>query len=212
MTQLRPHLRPHLRHAGQPFAAQQAALFEIIRAAPHLMALLEGLRAMDLPDGWLVSGAIYNTVWNALTDRPLTYGIKDADIFYFDPDTSWEAEDRQIRRAAGLFPPSPPSPPVELRNQARVHLWYEDHFGQPYAPLTSTFEGIDRFACKTHAVALRLGPGDALELYAPYGLDDIFGFRLTPNPVTDNRATHEAKAARQSALWPELRALPWPEG
>lgn len=197
----------HLRYAGLDDGSQRSVLIDLVKSAPHLMAILETAREMDLPDWWLVSGAIYNTVWNALTGRPALHGIKDADIFYFDPDTSWEAEDRQIRRAAGRFPARPP---VELRNQARVHLWYEDHFGQPYPPLTRSQDGIDRFACRTHAVGLRLDRDDTLSLYAPFGLDDIFAFRLTPNPVLDNRATHEAKAMRQVGFWPELTVVPWP--
>lgn len=198
----------HLRHAGQPFEVQRAALFEIVRGAPHLLEVLEAARTLDLPDWWLVSGAIYNTVWNVLTGREPLYGIKDADLFYFDPDTSWEAEDRAIQRARAFFQHRPP---VEIRNQARVHIWYEERFGQPYQPLTRSTEGIDNFAVRTHAVGLRLGGDDRLQLYAPFGLDDIFAFRLVPNPVRDNRATHEAKAARQIALWPELSVVPWPE-
>jgi hypothetical protein len=198
----------HLRHAGKSDTEQRVALLDIVRDAPHLMATLEAARDMVLPDWWLVSGAIYNTVWNALTGRDPLHGIKDADIFYFDPDTSWEAEDRHIRRAEGRFPTNPP---VEIRNQARVHLWYEDHFGQPYAPLSTAAEGIDRFACTTHAVGVRLEGDDHLSLYAPYGLDEIFAFRHVPNTLLNNRATHEAKAKRQMKLWPELAFVPWPE-
>ncbi len=198
----------HLRHAGKSDDDQRAALIGIVRGTPFLMDILNAARAFDLPDWWLVSGAIYNAVWNSLTGRAPMHGIKDADLFYFDPDTSWEAEDHHIRRAEGRFAPEPP---VEIRNQARVHLWYEDHFGQPYPPLARTTDGIDNFACKTHAVGLRLERDDSLSLYAPYGLDDIFAFRLAPNTRLDNRATHEAKAARQMKLWPELGFVPWPE-
>lgn len=197
----------HLAYAGAPPEAQRETFLELMRASPVVMPILEAARALALPDWWLVSGVLYNSVWNALTGRDPLHGIKDADLFYFDPDLSWEAEDRQIRRAEGCFPAAPP---VEIRNQARVHLWYERHFGQPYAPLARSIEGIDRFACKTHAVGLQLDDDGTLHLYAPYGLDDIFAFRLTPNPLLDNRATHEAKAARQVQLWPELEVLPWP--
>ena len=95
-----------------------------------------------------------------------------------------------------------------MRNQARVHLWYPTHFGLPYPALPNSSAAIDRFASRTHCVGLRLT--DRLELYAPYGLDDIFSFRLTPNPVLDNRATHAAKAIRQKSLWPELTVIDWP--
>ena len=60
------------------------------------MGWLHALRDMDLPDGWIVSGAIYNQVWNHLSERPLLHGIKDIDLFYFDPDTSHEAEDLSL--------------------------------------------------------------------------------------------------------------------
>lgn len=201
-------MKDHLRYAGLPHAEQVAALFDIVSRSALLSDVLLRLRGLDLPDSWLVSGAIYNTVWNELTGRPPLTGIKDVDVFYFDDtDLSYEAEDVLIRRAGTVFADLPL--PVEIRNQARVHLWYEDHFGRPYAPLCSSREGIDRFASRTHAVGVRLGASDAIELYAPYGLDDLFSFRMVPNRVMDNRMTHEAKSARAKAIWPELTIEPW---
>jgi len=197
----------HLRLSGRPAAEQAAALIAIVTESPVLMTVLERASALSLPDWWLVSGAIYNQVWNHLTGRPEMYGVKDIDLFYFDPDTSYAAEDRQIRRAAAALPMQPP---VELRNQARVHLWYPQRFGQAYPTLTRSAEAIDLFASRTHCVGLRLTGAGQFDLYAPYGLDDIFAFRLTPNTRLDNRATHAAKAARQVALWPELTVVPWP--
>ena len=198
----------HLRYAQVSPADQRAALEQIVRASPRLMAAFRTARDLDLPDWWLVSGALYNQVWNALTGRPELYGVKDIDLFYFDPDTSWEAEDRVIRAGAGLFAADPP---VEIRNQARVHLWYEQHFGQPCAPYANAREPIAAFACLTHAVGMRLTAEDRFEVEAPYGLGHIFGFRVVPNPARPNRQTHEAKAARQAVLWPELTVEPWPE-
>src|ERR1035438_416647 len=52
--------------------------------------------ASALPDSWIVSGCLVQTVWNVLTGRVVDYGINDYDIFYFDPDTSWAAEDAVI--------------------------------------------------------------------------------------------------------------------
>jgi hypothetical protein len=55
-------------------------------------------------------------------------GLPDRDLFYFDPsDLSWEAEDALVRGAADLFSDLPS--PVQLRNQARVHLWFEPLWG-----------------------------------------------------------------------------------
>ena len=197
----------HLIHANNSPSVQRTALFDIVAASPSLMAAFRCARDLNLPDWWIVSGAIYNQVWNHLTNRPDMYGVNDIDLFYFDPDTSYAAEDAVIKSAMQSFAPKPP---VEIRNEARVHLWYEQHFGQPFAPLKNCRQAVDNFASRTHSVALRLNADDTFALYAPYGLNDIFSFRITPNSMRPNRATHEAKAARQKKLWPELDIIPWP--
>jgi hypothetical protein len=198
----------HLRHAGTGDAAQRAALEAIVRGNALLMDVLHKLRQAGLPDALVGSGAVYNAVWNALTGRPPLTGIKDVDVVYFDEtDLSWEAEDAVIRRMTALFADSPV--PVEVRNQARVHLWFPQKFGTPYPRLTCSEDMLRCFASKTHAVAVRLEPDDTLYIAAPFGLDDMFAFRITPNHVLDNAATHIGKAERARAIWPELTVVPW---
>ena len=197
----------HLIHANKSPATQRAALLDIVAASPILMAAFRTARDLNLPDWWIVSGAIYNQVWNHMTGRPDMYGVNDIDLFYFDPDTSYEAEDEVIQRAIRLFAPNPP---VEIRNEARVHLWYEQHFGQPFAPLKNCRQAVDNFASRSHSVALHLNADDTFKLYAPFGLNDIFSFRITPNPTRPNCATYDAKSKRQKKLWPELDIIPWP--
>ncbi|MCI4661855.1 MAG: nucleotidyltransferase family protein [Neomegalonema sp.] len=195
--------------SGDPLPEEglQARLIEIIESAPLLTDLLERSRNLNLPAWRLVSGAIYNTVWNRLTGREDNHGINDLDIAYYDPDLSWEAEDRVIRAAAPIFADLPF--PVEIRNQARVHLWYEARFGRPYAPLASVEEGIDRYAAKTHAVGVRLLESGALDIFTPYGLEPIFAMRMVPNHLLDNRETYERKAKRALECWPELTVESW---
>ena len=198
----------HLRFAGLSDREQRAALEQIIRGTPVLMDVLERLHRLGLPDSWLSSGAIYNTVWNHLTGRPALTGIKDFDVIYFDAnDLGYEAEDAVIARAAKAFSGIPV--PIEVRNQARVHLWYPDHFGNAYPQLTHATQSLDYYASQTHAVAARLDDRGKIEIVAPYGLDLMFSFRLVPNHVLDNRETHERKGVRIKAVWPEVAVEPW---
>jgi len=198
----------HLRYAGIGDAEQRAALTSIVRDNALLMDVLEKLRQSGLRDALVGSGAIYNSVWNVLTGRPPLSGIKDVDVVYFDDrDLSWEAEDAVIRRMEALFANSPV--PVEIRNQARVHLWFPKKFGVPYPRLTCSEDMLLNFASKTHAVAVRLEEGDALHIAAPFGLDDMFSFRITPNHRLENSATHATKAERAQGIWPELTVVPW---
>lgn len=198
----------HLRFSGAAPADQLNVLQRIIESDSMLPDILRRMEELGLPDCWLGSGAIYNTVWNVLTGRPAHQGIKDIDVVYFDAsDLSYEAEDAIIRRAAAHFADCPI--PVELRNQARVHLWFPEKFGIAYPRLERSTDMLLYFSTKTHAVAAQLD-GGVLRICAPFGLDDLFSFRLTPNPTLPNRATHEAKAQRAMAQWPELTMVPWP--
>ena len=196
----------HLRLAGKSFDEQRDALEAMIRAEPVLMAVLEGIR--DLPDGLLVAGALYNLVWNRLTGRPALNCVSDIDVFYFDAsDLSYEAEDTVIVRLAEHFAHLPL--PVQVRNQARVHLWFEQKFGAPFSPLSSSAEMLGRYASKTHAVAARLQDDGSIRIIAPFGLDPIFSFRIEPNYVLPNRPAHDKKAARAKSVWPALTVIPW---
>ncbi|MBZ9816104.1 nucleotidyltransferase family protein [Mesorhizobium sp. CA7] len=198
----------HLRYSGLPFEEQRAAFLAIIAADPLLDETLARVRQLALPDWLVVSGALYNSVWNHLTGKPPGYGIKDVDLFYFDDaDLSYEAEDAVIRRAAEHF--AGMALPVEVRNQARVHLWYPVKFGQECPRYASASESVSYFASKTHAVGVRYDADGALELVAPFGLDDLFSFRITPNRVLDNQRTHEAKGRRAQEYWPEIEVVPW---
>lgn len=184
---------------------------DIIGADPLIACAIHAAAELDLPNWRIVSGALYQSVWNHLTGRPSGYGLKDIDLFYFDDsDLSYAAEDRVIKSAESRF--SALAVPLEIRNQARVHLWYENHFGHPCKPISSCEESIGRFASRTHAVGVWLAAGAGLQLVAPYGVGAIFEMRIVPNPATDNRATHEEKARRHKQLWPEIRIEPWPCG
>lgn len=195
----------HLKLSGRPYEAQREALVAMVRDEPVLMEVLAGID--DLPEGLLVAGALYNLVWNRLTGRAPLHGVADIDVFYFDPyDTSYEAEDRVIRRLEARFGHLPL--PVQVRNQARVHLWFEAKFGAPFTPLSSAAQMLERYAAKTHSVAVRLVDGE-IDVIAPFGLDDIFSFRVVPNHALANQPGYEKKAARVKGTWPEVTVLPW---
>ncbi len=158
-----------------------------------------------LPDAWLVSGCLVQTVWNVLTGRAVGYGINDYDVFYFDADTSWDAEDAVIRKVAARLDHLGAA--VETRNQARVHLWYAEKHGLPYPPLACSTDGIDRFITANTMVGIRC-IGDGYDVYAPNGFDDISRMIVRPNPGTNFSAkNYLAKAERWKRLWPEMTVL-----
>ena len=170
--------------------------------------ILAQLPVLGLSDAWLVSGALFQTAWNRLINRPLDYGIRDYDIFYFDADTSYEAEDNVMAGANAAF--ASLNRTVEVRNQARVHLWYEEKFGMPYPPPERATDGIDRFLMHNAQVGIR-PRGGSYDVYAPRGFADIEAMIVRPNLTQNFRADrYYEKAARWKALWPEITILKAP--
>ncbi len=184
-------------------AAQTERLTSILRATPSLMRVLDTTRTLELSDWLVFSGAIYQPVLNHLTGRAPDYGIKDYDLAYFDgADLSSEAEDVVIHRVRAAFD-EPLRCMIQVRNQARVHLWFEGKFGEPYTPLSSTAQALERFASPLFAVGVRLESDGRLHLEAPFGLADLFALHLRPNP--QRRITGFARiAAGVTQRWPEL--------
>lgn len=170
---------------------------------PHNAAILERLPLLELLDAWLVAGCLFQTVWNLRSGHAPEAHIKDYDLFYFDAgDLSAEGEAAVQARAAALFADLPIT--VEAKNQARVHLWYEEWFGYPYTALASARDGIGRFLVPCTCVGLQPGTGGPL-LHAPYGLEELYAGILRPNPACPHLPLFEAKALSYQQRWPWLR-------
>lgn len=141
-----------------------------------------------------MAGCLFQTVWNLRAGRAAEDQIKDYDIFYFDDsDLSAAAEASVQRRVDGIVGPLGVS--IEVKNQALVHLWYEEHFGCGYPQLASATEGIDRFLIPSICVGVRRAR-NSLELYTPNGLAILYTGILTPKEGL-NKADSNARRVHQ---------------
>ena len=162
---------------------------------------------IDLPDSWLVAGCVAQTIWNLRCNQPAELGIKDVDLIYFDAqDLTAETESAHEKRLRDLFRALPLK--LDVKNEARVHLWYKDRFGHPIEPYSSSADAIESFPTTATSVGVRRVFGQ-FECCAPFGLDDLFGLVVRPNKRQITRAIYEAKIARWRSIWPDLIYLPW---
>ena len=165
--------------------------------------LLEGLPELDLPDAWLVGGCLFQAVWNLRAGQLPEAGVRDYDIFYFDPtDLSEVAENAINQRARRAF--GDLGIEIEVKNQARVHTWYPRYFGRPCPPLQSACEGVDRFLVGSTSVGMQQARGQTT-VYAPYGLADLYAGLLRANPRVDHGSLYQQKARDYQARWTWLR-------
>lgn len=176
---------------------QEKFLTDVLRNSNNAQ-IIERWDALHLKDGWLVAGCLFQTVWNVLAGQPPESKIKDYDFFYFDPSDLSEAGENAVQRHVAVVL-ADLGITVEVVNQARVHCWYEKHFGYPYAPLGSAREGINRFLIP--ATCVGINPD---EVHAPNGLHLLYEGILTMNPLTPHTSLFAKKAASYRQRWPWL--------
>jgi hypothetical protein len=174
-------------------------LIEIAMTNPANAEIARRLPALGLDQCMLTAGCLFQAVWNHQAGHNVASGIKDYDVFYFDEDLSWEAENQVIDTARALFGDLGVN--IEFKNQARVHLWYGQRFGSAYPRLESAKDGVDRYLVSGTCVGLDVVTG---EVYAPYGLSDIEHGLLRINPVNRQPDLFYQKARSYQERWPWL--------
>jgi uncharacterized protein len=177
---------------------------------PSIKFIFDQAKELNMPNWYLGAGGVAQTVWNVLHRFDPENGIKDYDLVYFnDSDLSYEAEDAFIKKGEEIFKDI--SVPVEIRNQARVHLWYEKHFGAPPVPLKpyrSVEEAIDQWPTTATAMGIRKEE-ESIKVYAPFGLDDMLNMIVRANKVKITKQIYLDKVNRWISVWPKLKIVSW---
>ena len=97
---------------------------------------------------------------------------------------------------------------VEIRNQARVHIWYPQRFGSVIEPYRSVEHAIATWP--TTAAAVHLDAGRVV-ITAPFGLHDLFAMIARPNKAQITEDIYENKVRRWTSAWPQLQVISWSE-
>jgi hypothetical protein len=178
-----------------------AELREILEADARLMAALALCRDLLPVTAWIGAGAIRNTVWDHLHGRaPGPLG--DIDVVFHDAALPPDAD----AGFAAMLHAACPDLAWDVTNQAHVHLWYGDYFGNNVAPFATLTEGIASWPDTATAIAVRLAVDGSIEVLAPFGLDDLFGLAVRWNPARVSAEAFMARihAKQWLARWPRL--------
>ncbi|ETT65295.1 hypothetical protein C173_19746 [Paenibacillus sp. FSL R7-277] len=183
-------------------------LTELFTRDTLLMDIFKRAQGLTPFPYYIGAGCLVQTVWNELTGRAPGYGISDIDIIYYDAaDLSYAAEDKVVAKGKKLF--AGIAIPVDLKNQARVHLWYPQKFGVEINPYLSLEAAIDSWPTTVTSLGARLELNGEWKIYAPFGLEDLFQLILRPNKALISEKIYEAKTQKWKSKWPELTAVPW---
>lgn len=192
---------------NQHLAYQMEHLITIVQSSPILNHVFEKASALSIDHYYIGAGCITQTVWNHVLQLPLEHGINDIDFVYYDVDLSPDKECKVIDRVSGQFGAVPFK--LDVKNQARVHLWYEQRFGYPITPYASLEAAINSWPTTATAIGMRKNSRGDWAVYAPFGLNDLFGLIVRANKTQIKEEIYDKKVQRWTQQWPGLNVIPW---
>jgi hypothetical protein len=194
---------------NQDLSSQISLLTAIVAQNKLVYDVLKRASSLHIDHYYIGAGCITQSVWNYLSGFPLDYGIKDIDfVYYNDNDLSEEAENETIRLLNNEFHGL--AIKLDVKNQARVHIWYKNHFGYEIRPYKSLEEAINTWPTTSSAIGVRK-QGNEWKVYAPFGLNDLFGMVVRANKAQITKEIYEQKATNWVSKWTELKVIPWDE-
>lgn len=192
---------------NQDLQTQINILEKIIMSSPILNSVITRAHLCGFENYYIGAGCITQTVWNYLSGFPSDYGIKDIDFAYYDDSNiDYEHENEFIIIMNEIYKDMKVD--FDIKNQARVHLWYESHYGNNIEQYTSLETAISTWPTTATAVGVRMDNG-LFKVYAPFGLNDLFGKIVRANKTQVTKEVYEKKAARWLSTWPDLTVIPW---
>jgi hypothetical protein len=187
------------------------ALIRLIHDSPWFTDLLQAAREVNAPNWCIGGGVLRDLVWDTQAGGFDPALVKDVDLAFFDPAHLGVDRDIEIEHALQA---SAPHIPWDAKNQAAVHTWYPQRFGIAVEPLVSVEDGVATWPETATSVAVRLTAGDAIEVIAPYGLQDLLGAVWRRNPRRVSVEEYELRIQRKQVRqrWPHVSIVPASHG
>lgn len=186
-------------------------LVSILEKNKELMAMLDYISELNLPNFYIAAGSIFQTIWNYYDGRELNYGIKDLDVIYFDNNNLSVEKDLEYYNIISNYVDSKGFKyKIDVSNEARMHLWKMDHNqGVKVEPYKSSEDAISKWIATVHAIGITKR-NNQIEVYAPYGLSDIFSKTIRPIKHTLNsKDLYEKKVLEWSKRFNNLTIIEW---
>lgn len=184
---------------GSTSNEHERIFFRLMRNDSLVESCLQVACSIGAPDWWLVGSVIRNPVWDFLHGNIGKTYPRDVDVFYFD--STGRKEETTYRRAFA----EKLAVPWDIKNQ---YLMVEKITGYRYV---STMDAIERAPDTIGAIGVRTNLHNDLEVFCPFGLDDLFAMVVRRNPRYHHLAgrLYERNIKYDlSTVWPRASIIP----
>lgn len=189
---------------------QNEIFISILKQNKDLMAILNYIDSLNLPNYYIAAGSVFQTIWNYYDKKPLNNGIKDIDVIYYDSNNlSKESEEELENNVKNYFKQNSLNYEFDVHNEARMHLWKKENENKNINQYKNSEDAIDKWIATIHAVGITKENGE-IKIYAPYGLSDIFSKTIRPIKHSANsKDLYNKKAASWQKRFDGLNKIEW---
>jgi hypothetical protein len=185
--------------------SQEQELISILLQNEKIVLVLKSALKLNLPNWYLGAGAIAQTFWNYKSGLSLDHGIEDYDLVFFSKDMSDKQQAALLLEVPELFD----GISVDIVNEATVHNWYYRHFKKEIKPYISTESAIDTWPTTATCIGVRMTFEGLIEIYAPFGLSDLFSLTVRANKVLISEDVYYNKVKKWRKNWDCLNIIEW---
>lgn len=171
-------------------------MLDKIKNSALLNEIVDSIELIKFESLFLTGGTLRNLVWNILHGYNEHYGLEDCDIIFYNPLIKNRSYEKHIER---ILHEKCPHINWSVKNQARMHL------RNGHKPYKNISDALIAFPETCSAI----GIGENWNIIAPYGLIDLFNFRVKPTTFCIQNEYHifinRFQSKRWIEKWPNLK-------
>lgn len=182
----------------------------ILKKNDELMDVLNYTEKLNLSNFYIAAGCVFQTIWNYYDNKDLNYNIKDIDVIYYNnSDLSIETDIKYYNLIKEYCKSKNYAYEIDVSNEARMHLWKKKKYNIDVEPYINSEDAIDRWIATVHAIGITK-ENDNINIYAPYGLSDIYSKTIRPIKHKYNtKEIYEEKVKSWSSRFDNLNIIEW---
>ena len=187
---------------------QNEKFISIIKQNKDLMLILDYIETLNLPNFYIAAGAVFQTIWNYYDNKPLNHNIKDIDIIYYDSNNLYKEDEKKLEYNINQYFKNM-NYEFDVHNEARMHLWKKENENKNIDQYKNSEDAIDQWIATVHAIGITK-KNDNIEVYAPYGLSDIFSRTIRPiKHKANSEELYNKKATAWKNRFDNLNIIEW---
>lgn len=194
----------------QNISKQNEVFINILKKNTNLMKVLEFIDNLNLPNYYIAAGSVFQTIWNYYDNIDLNNNIKDIDVIYYDnTDLEVDKDINLYHKIKEYCIKEQLNYDIDVSNEARMHIWKKEHENVNINQYKNSEDAMNHWIATTHAIGITK-INNKIQVYAPFGLSDIFSKTVRPiKHKYNNKELYNKKTSSWNNRFDNLNIVEW---